>query len=288
MLMRFAHGPETIRVGDFEVRRLGFGAMRLPGKDVWGEPADPATAHAVLRRAIELGVNFIDTAWFYGPMVANRLIVEALHPYPTDLVIATKLGAKRGEDKSWRPALRPEELRVGIDDDLKSLKLEQLPVVHLRWPAPDRAHMNDVTFDTALDVLIDAQRAGKIRHIALSNVTVDQLDEAEAKTPIVAIQNLFPPGAAGTAAEKMLHTCEERKIPFIPFSLPTVGVGIQPNEATAKRMDCSPAQLTIAWLLARSPMMLPIPGTSRIKHLEDNIGAVHVPIDEATHSELGR
>jgi pyridoxine 4-dehydrogenase len=288
MLMRFAHGPETIRVGDFEVRRLGFGAMRLPGKDVWGEPADIATAHAVLRRAIELGVNFIDTAWFYGPMVANRLIAEALHPYPTDLVIATKLGAKRGEDKSWRPALRPEELRVGIDDDLKSLKLEQLPVVHLRWPAPDRAHMNDVELDTALDVLIEAQREGKIRHIALSNVTVDQLEHAEKKTPIVAVQNLFPPGAAGTAAEAMLTACEQRKIAFVPFSLPTVGVGIQPNEATAKRMDCSPSQLTIAWLLARSPVMLPIPGTSRVKHLEDNIGAVHVPIDEATHTELGR
>jgi aryl-alcohol dehydrogenase-like predicted oxidoreductase len=288
MLMRFAHGPETIRVGDFEVRRLGFGAMRLPGKDVWGEPADPATAHAVLRRAIELGVNFIDTAWFYGPMVANRLIAEALHPYPTDLVIATKLGAKRGDDKSWRPALRPEELRVGIDDDLKSLRLEQLPCVHLRWPGADRAHLNEVSFATALDVLIHAQREGKIRHIALSNVTVEQLGEAEGRTTIVAVQNLFPPGAAGTAAEAMLTACEERKIAFIPFSLPTVGVGIHPNEATAKRMDCSPAQLTIAWLLARSPVMLPIPGTSRIKHLEDNIGAVHVPIDEVTHIELGR
>src|SRR3954468_14987416 len=123
----FAHPPATIRLGDLEVQRLGYGAMRLPGKDVWGEPADPERARRVLRRAIELGVNFIDTAWFYGPMVANRLIAEALHPYPTDLVIATKLGAKRGEDKSWQPALRPEELRVGIDDDLRSLKLEQLP-----------------------------------------------------------------------------------------------------------------------------------------------------------------
>jgi pyridoxine 4-dehydrogenase len=288
MLMRFAHGPETIRVGDFEVRRLGFGAMRLPGKDVWGEPADPATAHAVLRRAVELGVNFIDTAWFYGPMVANRLIAEALHPYPADLVIATKVGAKRGEDKSWQPALRPEQLRVGIDDDLKSLRLEQLPVVHLRWPAADKAHLAEVTLAAALEVLIAAQREGKIRHIALSNVTVEQLEEAEGLTTIVAVQNLFPPGAIGTAAEAMLRACEARNIAFIPFSLPTVGVGIQPNAATANRLDCSPSQLTIAWLLARSPVMLPIPGTSRIKHLEDNIGAVHVPIDEATHAELGR
>lgn len=262
--------------------------MRLPGKDVWGEPADPATAHAVLRRAVELGVNFIDTAWYYGPMVANRLIAEALHPYPTDLVIATKVGATRGDDKSWQPALRPEQLRVGIDDDLKSLRLEQLPVVHLRWPATDHPHLAEVTLAAALEVLIAAQREGKIRHIALSNVTVEQLEEAEGMTTVVAVQNLFPPGAAGTAAEAMLTACEQRRIPFIPFSPPTVGVGIQPNAATAKRMDCSPSQLTIAWLLARSPVMLPIPGTSRIKHLEDNIGAVHLPIDQATHVELDR
>ncbi len=286
MLMRFAHGPETIRIGDREVRRLGFGAMRLPGPGVWGEPADRPTAHAVLRRAIELGVNFIDTAWFYGPMVANRLIAEALHPYPSDLVIATKVGAARGPDKSWHPALRPEQLRVAIDDDLASLRLEQLPVVHLRWPAADRAHLAEVSFETALDVLIAAQREGKIRHIALSNVTVEQLAEAQAKTPVAAVQNMFPPGAAGSAAEAVLTACEQAGIPFIPFSLPTVGVGIQPNEATAKRLGCSPAQLTIAWLLARSPVMLPIPGTSKIHHLEENVVAVHVAIDDVALHEL--
>ena len=187
MLMRFAHGPETIRIGDRDVRRLGFGAMRLPGPGVWGEPADVPTAHAVLRRAIELGVNFIDTAWFYGPMVANRLIAEALHPYPSDLVIATKIGAARGEDKSWHPAMRPEQLRVAIDDDLRSLKLEQLPLVHLRWPPADRAHLAELSFEAALDVLIAAQREGKIRHIGLSNVTVEQLAQAQAKTPIAAV-----------------------------------------------------------------------------------------------------
>src|SRR6478752_1436074 len=132
---------ETIRIGDLQVRRLGFGAMRLPGKDVWGEPDDAAAAHAVLRRAVELGVNLIDTAWYYGPHVANRLIVEALYPYPSDLVIATKLGGKRLPDKGWAPALKPAELRDGIETDLTSLKLEQLPVVHLRW-IPQK----DVTF----------------------------------------------------------------------------------------------------------------------------------------------
>jgi aryl-alcohol dehydrogenase-like predicted oxidoreductase len=284
--MRFAHGPETIRIGDFEVRRLGYGAMRLPGKDVWGEPADIPTAHAVLRRALELGVNFIDTAWYYGPLVANRLIAEALHPYPTDLVIATKIGAKRLEDKSWRPALRPEEIRVGLEDDLKTLKLEQLPLVHLRLPPP--MHAEGIDFAAALDVLVAAQREGKIRDIALSNVTVEQLEEAEKKTKIVAVQNMFPPGAAGTAAEAVLEACEQRQIPFIPFGLPTVGVGIPPNEATAKRLGCSPNQLTIAWLLARSPVMLPIPGTSQIKHLEENVASVHVALDEQALAELGR
>src|SRR6185503_20223116 len=129
-MLRFASGPETLRLGDLEVRRLGFGAMRLPGKDVWGEPPDRAAAHAVLHRAIELGVNLIDTAWYYGPHVANRLIAETLHPYPSDLVIATKLGARRLPDKSWVPALTPAELRAGAEEDLRSLKLAQLPVVH--------------------------------------------------------------------------------------------------------------------------------------------------------------
>src|SRR5258705_8293813 len=158
-MLRFAHQPSTVRLGDLEVRRLGFGAMRLPGKDVWGEPKDPATAHALLKRAIELGMNFIDTAWYYGPLVANRLIVEALHPYPSDLVIATKLGGKRLPDKSWGRAARPEELRAGCEDDLRSLKLERIDVVHLRYIAE-----SGVPFNESLDALIDLKREGKIRH----------------------------------------------------------------------------------------------------------------------------
>lgn len=281
--MRFAHGPQTIRVGDREVRRLGFGAMRLPGKDAWGEPADPATAHAVLRRAIELGINFIDTAWYYGPMVANRLIAEALYPYPTDVVIATKVGGKRGDDKSWLPALRPEELRVAIDDDLRSLRLEQLPVVHLRW-----FEQPDVSFATALDVLIAAQREGKLRHIALSNVTAAQLEEALAKTPIVAVQNMFSVGGNDPAAEAVLAACDAQNIPFIPFSPPSVAVGVGAHEAIAKRLGCTPSQLAIAWMLARSRVILPIPGTTKIAHLEENVAAAHVALDEATVAEIAR
>lgn len=290
MLLRFAHGPETLRLGDLEVRRLGFGAMRLPGKEVWGEPADPAAARAVLRRAIELGVNLIDTAWYYGPHVANRLIVEALHPYPSDLVIATKLGARRLPDKSWVPAMKPDELRTGIEEDLRSLKLEQLPLVHLRW-----IDQPDVTFAEALDALIAVQRAGKIRHLALSNVTVAQLEQALAKTPIVAMQNLFnlrggsggPIPHAGDAGA-MLAACEARNIAFLPFFPLAIGALATGGalEAAAKRHNCSPAQLAIAWLLARSPVMLPIPGTSKVVHLEENAGAVRVALDAGTIAEL--
>ncbi len=292
-LLRFAHGPETLRLGDLEVRRLGFGAMRLPGKDVWGEPDDPAAAHAVLRRAVELGINLIDTAWYYGPHVANRLIVEALFPYPRDLVIATKLGARRLPDKSWVPALKPEELRAGLDEDLRSLRLEQLPVVHLRW-----LEQRDVSFREALDVLIEAQRAGKIRHLALSSVTVAQLEEARQRTTIVAVQNLFNlrGGASSTPGPKtserpevVLAACERHGIAFLPYFPLAIGAltaGGGSLDAAAERHRCTPAQLALAWLLARSKVMLPIPGTSKVAHLEENLGAVHVALDERTIAEL--
>jgi aryl-alcohol dehydrogenase-like predicted oxidoreductase len=290
MLPRFAHGPETIKLGDLEVRRLGYGAMRLPGKQVWGEPDDPATAHAVLRRAVELGINFIDTAWYYGPHVANRLIVEALHPYPRDLVIATKLGVKRLPDKSWIPALTPDELRAGIETDLESLRLEQLPVVHLRWigGAP-------ISFAEAIDVLIDLQKSGKIRHIAVSNVTAEQLRTALARTQIVAVQNMYNvSGAAGPVKaaddpDAVLEICEAQGIAFLPFfplAIGALATGGGPVESAAKRLGCSPAQVSIAWLLARSPVMLPIPGTSRVAHLEENVGAVHVAVDDVALGEL--
>jgi aryl-alcohol dehydrogenase-like predicted oxidoreductase len=289
-LLRFAHGPETIRLGDLEVRRLGFGAMRLPGKEVWGEPADPAAAHAVLRRAVELGVNLIDTAWYYGPLVANRLIVESLFPYPSDLVIATKLGARRRPDKSWVPALRPAELREGVEEDLRSLRLEQLPLVHLRW-----LDQKDVTFDEALDAMLAMQGEGLVRHLALSNVTVAQVEHALGKAKIVAVQNLFNmrggggPVPAAAHPEAVLETCEREGIAFLPFFPLAIGAltaGGGALEAAAKRHRCSPAQLAIAWLLARSPVMLPIPGTSKIAHLEENVGAVHVALEPATVAEL--
>jgi aryl-alcohol dehydrogenase-like predicted oxidoreductase len=289
-LLRFAHGPETIRIGDFEVRRFGYGAMRLPGRDVWGEPDDPAAAHAVLRRAVELGVNLIDTAWYYGPQVANRLIAEALYPYPADLVIATKLGARRTPDRGWVPALRPHDLRAGVEEDLRLLRLEQLPLVHLRW-----IDQPDVTFDEALDAMVDLQRAGKVRHLALSNVGVDQLERACSRVAIVSVQNLFNlrggtgPLHGAAWSEDVLAACERRGIAFLPFFPLATGaltVGGGALEAAARRHNCTSAQLALAWLLARSPVMLPIPGTSKIAHLEENLGSVHVALDAAAISEL--
>jgi aryl-alcohol dehydrogenase-like predicted oxidoreductase len=289
-MLRFASGPETLRLGDLEVRRLGFGAMRLPGPEVWGEPGDPAAVHAVLHRAIELGINLIDTAWYYGPHVANRLIAETLHPYPSDLVIATKLGGRRLPDKSWVPYIRPEELRAGAEEDLRSLRLEQLPVVHLRW-----VDQPDVAFTEALDAMIALQREGKIRHLALSNVNVEQLELALTRTPIVAVQNLFNVGGGGgpipvaDRPEAVLAACEARGIAFLPFfplAIGTLTAASGALAAAARRHNCTAAQLAIAWLLARSPVMLPIPGTSKVAHLEDNVGAVHVVLDATTVNEL--
>jgi len=289
-MSRFAHGPETLQLGDFSVQRLGFGAMRLPGKDVWGEPDDPVAAHAVLRRAVELGINLIDTAWYYGPHVANRLIAEALHPYPSDLVIATKLGGRRLPDKSWAPYLKPDELRAGAEEDLRGLKLEQLPVVHLRW-----MDQPDVTFGEALDAMIALAQEGKIRHLALSNVNALQLEHALTRTPIVAVQNLFNLGGGGgpipvaDRPEAVLAACEAHGIAFLPFfplAIGTLTAASGALAAAAQRYNCTPAQLAIAWLLARSPVMLPIPGTSKVAHLDENMGAVRVVLDPTAIAEL--
>ena len=196
----FAHLPATIHLGDLEVQRLGYGAMRLPGNDAWGPPADPDRARRVLRRAVELGIDFIDTAWFYGPLVANELIAEALHPYPTNLVIATKLGGKRLPNKGWAAALRPEELRKGAEEDLRTLRLERLDVVHLRhMPAAG------VPLMESLDALRALQAEGKIRHLALSNVNARELEQALARTPIVAVQNMFNVSGGGGALAKQTH-----------------------------------------------------------------------------------
>ena len=288
----YAFPPATIRLGDLEVQRLGYGAMRLPGKDVWGEPDDPERARKVLRRAVDLGIDFIDTAWFYGPLVANRLIAEALHPYPKGLVIATKLGGKRLPDKSWAPASSPEELRKGADEDLRTLKLERLDVVHLR-----RNPASKVPFLESLDALIAMQKEGKIRHIALSAVNAREIEQALAKTPIVAVQNMFNVSGGGGPMAKLTHSevddpegvldlCTKKKIaylPYFPLAVGNVGKEKPALAAIAKKHGASPSQIAIAWLLARSPVMLPIPGTSSVEHLEENWDARRIAL---TREEL--
>jgi aryl-alcohol dehydrogenase-like predicted oxidoreductase len=274
---------DTIRLGDLEVRRLGFGAMRLPGKDVWGEPEDPARARAVVRRVVDLGMNFIDSSWYYGPHVANRVIAEVLHPYPKDLVIASKLGGMRTPDKGWAPFSRPEQLREGCEHDLRELKRDALDVVHFRYiGAPGTA-----PFMESLDAMIDLKKQGKIRHLALSNVNAKQVSQALEKTPIVAVQNMFNVGGGSGALAKMTHAevegpeevlalCEAKGIAYLPFFPLAVGALGKPQPAlaaAAEKHRATPAQIAIAWLLARSPVMLPIPGTSSPEHLEENWNA---------------
>lgn len=283
----YAAPPATIVLGDLEVQRLGYGAMRLPGKEVWGEPDDPARARQVLRRAVELGINFIDTAWYYGPLVANRLIAEALHPYPRDLVIACKLGGKRLPNKGWAPALRPEELRQGAEDDLRTLRREQLDIVHLRnIPA------GGVPLMESLDVLLAMQAEGKIRHIGLSNVNARDIEQALARTPIVTVQNMYNVSGGGGAAAKLAHAevddpegvldlCTRHQIAYLPFFPLAVGNVAQAKpvlSAIAQKHGASPAQIALAWLLARSPIMLPIPGTGSVAHLEENWDARRISL----------
>jgi pyridoxine 4-dehydrogenase len=275
--------PSTIRLGDLEVRRLGFGAMRLPGKDVWGEPQDPARARAVVKRVVELGMNFIDSSWYYGPHVANRIIKDALHPYPKDLVIASKLGGRRTPDKGWAAFSKPEELRQGCEHDLSELGRDVLDVVHFRYiGAP-----GTVPFMESLDAMIDLKNQGKIRHLALSNVNAKQLAQALDKTPIVAVQNMFNVGGGSSELARMTHAevegpeevlaaCEAKGIaylPFFPLAVGALGKAQPALAAAAEKHRATPAQIAIAWLLARSPVMLPIPGTSSPEHLEENWNA---------------
>jgi aryl-alcohol dehydrogenase-like predicted oxidoreductase len=295
--LRFAYAPSTLRLGDLEVCRFGYGAMRLPGDDVWGEPANPDAARDVLRRAVELGINFIDTAWYYGPFVSNRLIMEALHPYPRDLVIATKLGAKRLPDKSWAMAARPEELRAGCEDDLRTLRLERIDVVHLRY-----APSSGVPFAESLDALIALKAEGKIRHLALSNVSRSELEAALARTPIVAVQNLFNVAGGGGQLAKLtraevedpdavLEVCTAQGIAFIPFFPLAMGniARVQPAlMEVARRRGATAAQVALAWLLARSPVMLPIPGTSSVAHLEENWVSHRILLDLSERELIGR
>lgn len=260
--------------GTLPIKRLGFGAMRITGDGVWGEPRDRAEAVRVLRRAIELGITFIDTADSYGPFVSEELIAEALHPYPADLVIATKAGFDRPGPGRWETNGRPEHLRASCDGSLRRLKLERIDLFQLHRIDPN------VPAEDQLGTLKALQTEGKIRHIGLSEVTVDQIEDARTIVPIVSVQNRY--SLTDRAHEEVLAYCEGEGIAFIPWYPLSAGqLTAQggPIDRAARRLGVTMAQLAIAWLLWRSPVMVPIPGTSRVAHLEENVAAASLAID---------
>jgi len=271
----------TVALGDLRVNRMGFGAMRVCGRDVWGPPADRAAAHRVIRRALELGVNFIDTADSYGPHVDEILIAEALHPYPAGLVIGTKGGLVRPTRHAWDPDARPEHLRQAIDGSLKRLKLERIDLYQLHAPDPR------VPFAESVGALAEAQRAGKIRHVGLSNVSVRELEAARKITAIVSVQNEYNFDDRG--ADDVLEACARLGIAFIPWY--PLGAGRSVRSAKLARVaaarGATAAQIALAWLLARSPAMLPIPGTASIAHLEENVRAAGLALSAAERAALG-
>jgi aryl-alcohol dehydrogenase-like predicted oxidoreductase len=265
----------SIRIGDLTVNRLGFGAMRVCGPNVWGPPKDRAAAHAVLRRAVTLGVNFFDTADSYGPHVDEELIAEALHPYPPGLVIATKGGLLRPRASAWDPDGRPEHLKRALDGSLKRLKLERIDLYQLH--APD----SKVPFADSVGALADGQRAGKIRHIGVSNVSVRQLEEARRICTIVSVQNEY--NLEDRSSENVLKACEKLGIAFLPWYPLGAGSALKSEKikSLARKRNATPAQVALAWLLAKSPVMLPIPGTASIPHLEENVAAATLKLSAA-------
>ena len=268
--------------GDLTVRRLGFGAMRLTGNGVWGEPSDHETALAVLRRAVELGINLIDTADSYGPEVSERLIAEALHPYPDDLVIATKGGLLRPGPGRWNPDCRPEHLREACEGSLRRLRLERIHVYQLHTVD------HEVPLEESLGALIELRDEGKIAHIGISNVDVDQLERALEMTQVVSVQNRF--NLVDRDSEPVLEACERRGIAFIPWFPLATGSLARPGsvlDRAAASHQAAPAQVALAWLLARSQVMLPIPGTGSVEHLEENVAAAGVRLDRDEVDQLG-
>jgi aryl-alcohol dehydrogenase-like predicted oxidoreductase len=267
--------------GDLNVYRLGFGAMRLTGSGIWGEPKDPEEARRVLRRVVELEINFIDTADSYGPEVSERLIAETLHPYPKDLVIATKGGLTRQGPNKWLPVGRPEYLTQCVEMSLRRLRLDRIDLYQLHRIDPK------VPVEESLGALADLQKAGKIRHIGLSEVSPEEIERAQKSARIVSVQNRY--NLSDREHENVLRYCEKHQLGFIPWFPVAAGKLIAsggPLEALAKRHNISVAQLSLAWLLHRSPVMLPIPGTSSVKHLEENVAAAHVKLSDQEWKEV--
>jgi pyridoxine 4-dehydrogenase len=265
--------------GELTVNRLGFGAMRITGEGVWGPPKDPGAAIAVLRRAVELGVNFIDTADSYGPHVSEELIAAALAPYPKGLVIATKGGWNRPGPNQWTHDATPAHLRKAVEGSLKRLRLDRIDVYQLHTPDPV------VPLDASIETLANMQSEGKIRLVALSNVTVEHIERARKIIPIVSVQNRY--SFADREWDYVVDYCERNGIAFIPwFPLGAGTVAGRLLERIAKARKVKPIQVALAWLLKRSPIMLPIPGTSSIAHLEENMQAASLQLADKEYQEL--
>ena len=266
--------------GDLTVARLGFGAMRITGPGIWGDPPDRETAKAALRRAVELDVNFIDTADAYGPAVSENLIAETLYPYPEDLVIATKGGLVRPGPGRWEPDGRPEHLRRACEDSLRRLKLDQILLYQFHRPDP-RVPVAESVF-----ALAELKDEGKIRHIGVSNVSEDQFREAQRVTPVVSVQNRY--NAADRSSEPLVSLCEFETLAFLPWAPLQGADATQAIIQAADRRGVAPRQVALAWLLAWSPQILPIPGTSSPQHVEQNVAAAGIELDPEEVTAIGK
>lgn len=277
----------SVPLGAHPVRRIGFGAMQLPGPGVFGPPKDRSTALQILRRATEAGVNHIDTAQFYGPDVANELIRAALHPYPEELVLVSKVGAARNAEGHWLPAQSPAELRAGVEANLASLGVDQVPVVNLR-----RDRGSAVPFDEQVGTMIALRDEGLIGHVGLSNVTLDEYHHAGQQVPVACVQNAY--SLADRSGQDVFEACRDDGVPYVPFF--PLGSAFNPQNPvlnhpvvtdTAVRLGITPAQVALAWLLHISPTVLLIPGTSSLAHLEENLAVGDIELDAATLDALG-
>jgi aryl-alcohol dehydrogenase-like predicted oxidoreductase len=286
---------QTFALGQFTVGRAGFGAMQLPGPGVFGPPRDHDQALAVLRRAIELGINHIDTAQFYGPNVANELIHEALHPYPANLALVSKVGGERDEQGNWVPAQQPDDLLRGIEDNLRTLETDQLAAVNLRVFGGDDpsapADVNRELFDRQLTAMIQARDDGLIAGIGLSNVSLGHLQLALDRTEIVCVQNAY--NLVDRTSQPVLDACLEHGIAFVPFF--PLGSGFTADnpvlghpavQSEASKLGRTPAQIALAWTLSVAPNVLLIPGTSSVQHLEENTAVADIELDDDTRRQL--
>ena len=267
--------------GDLDVQRLGFGAMRITGDGIWGPPDDPDEAKRLLRRVVELGMDLIDTADSYGPEVSENLIAEALHPYPDALVVATKGGLRRTGPGAWPRDARPERLKECCEGSLRRLRLDRIDLYQLHAPDPK------VPFEDSVGALKELQDEGKIRHIGISNVSVEQLDQAREVADVVSVQNRY--NLTDRDSEQVLEACERRGIAFVPWFPLATGRLAEPGgvlDELARAHDATPAQIALAWLLARSRVMLPIPGTSSVEHLEENLAATRIELSPSEVEEI--